>query len=266
MNLGPPVRRVASLCAAVLAILVVAAPAASAAEGGYTPWNSSYIERQDYTVRLVGNGQNIEALRPKLEAAAAQVHAVNGVNISFPSGTIAEREPIRGEIVVTMGPTNKCGFNDMACSFPMIIDERPTEEKNVIQASKMWIKLPEELFGLTPSEQQNVIEHEFGHALGLHHYEAAFVDGYQVMAPKLTSPGYKAGDRNGFVYVRPRPGEFWSLSVAARASDRLLMACPGRKYGVWGSCKQLWPSNAGSDVAMTTLGDGSAAIAFNGGG
>lgn len=264
----PRFNRFGGFIAAALAAFAIAAPAAGAAEGGFATWDPSYIERDNYTIRLVANGQNIEALRPLLQAAAAEVQAVNGVQLTVAPGTIFEREPVRGEVVVTIDPTtNQCFFNDMACSYLKIKDERPTEAKTVIQASKIWIRRPAEVFGLTAEQQQNVIAHEFGHAMGLQHYDQPFVDGMQLMSQKLTSPYYKLGDRNGLLYVKPRPGEFWSLSVAPRASDQALQACRSTKYGTEKSCVSLWPNTPGTSAAVATLGGGtSAAIAYNGSG
>lgn len=56
------------------------------------------------------------------------------------------------------------------------------------------------------------------------------------------------------------------MSVAPRAGDRALVACRGTQLGDATCSVPLWPSNAGTDVSVTTLGDGSAAVAFNGAG
>lgn len=258
-------RRLGAVLVAIFATLAVAVPVAGADEG-FATWDPSFIERDNYTIRLVANGQNIEALRPMLESTAAEVQAVNGVQLSVAPGTIFDREPVRGEVVVVIDPTtNQCGFNDVACSFPRIKDARPTEAKTVIQASKIWVRKPAEFFGYTPEQQRNVIAHEFGHAMGLQHYDQPYVDGMQLMSQKFTSPYFKQGDRNGLLYVKPRPGEFWSFSVASRASDQLMMACRATKYGTEKSCDALWANSPGTNAAVATLGGGgSAVIAFNG--
>jgi hypothetical protein len=60
------------------------------------------------------------------------------------------------------------------------------------------------------------------------------------------------------------PKEEW-MSVAPRASDRALEACLGTKFGAATCSGPLWQSNSGTDVSVTTLGEGNAAaVAFNG--
>jgi len=110
-----------------------------------------------------------------------------------------------------------------------------------------------------PIDLVTVSAHELGHSLGLAHSSDPNALMYAYYS---RSHRYLAQDDIAGVVSLYRG---W-MSVAPRSSDQALVACLGTRFGDAACSVPLWPNNVGTDASVTTLGDGNAAVAFNGSG
>ncbi|HEU5084556.1 MAG TPA: hypothetical protein VFU14_14525 [Acidimicrobiales bacterium] len=141
-----------------------------------------------YTLRLAGGDGRIDQYRDEFARAAQAASAATGLPIRLAGGRGGSVDPSRGEITIVLGD-GPCGANAVGCGGPSLTS---TE----VPAGRVWIRGA--ALGLTPAQRTNLAMHELGHALGLRHHAAAWVDGVQVMHPQVTEvPSYRAGDGAG---------------------------------------------------------------------
>lgn len=166
------------------------------ASGGYTLFSeTARWLRSGYTIRLTGSDGRIDALRPQLAAVAAAAEAIGGLPVRVAAGVGGPVDPARGEIVVVLG-TGPCGAGASGCGGPAL-------SSTEVISGRIWIS-PHAL-GMTEVRRANLVAHELGHALGLHHHSPAWTDGIQVMHPRNQGiRTYRAGDAAGLRHVAGR--------------------------------------------------------------
>jgi hypothetical protein len=204
---------IAVLCIAAVPAAATAAPVDSgltlsgaarsstlSAEGGsgYNAKCGACVVRRSYTVRLVASSQaNVENLRGDVEAAAAQIRSINGVNLAVAPGTIAERSPQFGEILVY---TKALSGSTGAASW---WTTSQIGNLTAMDSGTVTIAAPvTNLSGYNAARRRNTVLHEFGHVMGLEHYDAEYGGTVQVMntyQTELTS--YQTGDLIGLAYM-----------------------------------------------------------------
>ncbi|MCC7077885.1 MAG: hypothetical protein IT198_12235 [Acidimicrobiia bacterium] len=180
------------------------AQAAAAANfpGGYLPYWTNITYRRTYTIRLIASPYNVEAIRPALQAAAANASASSKVEITVASGQIPVRAPGTGEIVARVSPTSPCTSTNWAgCGGP----KTPATWTNggtsfIHSAGEIWIH-PTAL-GYSARNLEHVVTHEIGHALALQHYNSLFNGENQVMhESSYDAPSFRSGDANGLMTI-----------------------------------------------------------------
>ena len=165
---------------------------------GFAVLNPSWVDRSNYTLRLVSSG-NVEAFRSTVQAAVNDLGA-GGVQIYVAPGTIPAREPEPGEILLSNSENPECK-GAAGCARP-VVTEPGTGGKSFITASRIWIHAV--VNNYSAAEKLHVVEHELGHALGLDHYSSLYNGQYQLMHPSsYDASSYRSGDRNGLSYMYP---------------------------------------------------------------
>lgn len=145
-----------------------------------------------YTLRLAGSDGRIEQYRDEFVRAAQAASAATGLPIRLAAGRGGSTDPARGEITVILGD-GPCGDHAVGCGGPSLTS---TE----LRAGRVWIRGV--ALGLTAAQRTNLAMHELGHALGLRHHAAPWVDGTQVMHPQVTEvPTYRSGDGAGLKFM-----------------------------------------------------------------
>lgn len=165
-------------------------PSAPASPGqGFALFStSSRLLPQGYTLRLAGTDSRIEQYRDEFARAAQAASAATGLPIRLAGGRTGSIDPARGEITIVLG-NGPCGANAVGCGGPSLTSTEVT-------AGRVWIRSV--ALGLNAAQRTNLAMHELGHALGLRHHAAAWVDGVQVMHPQVTEvPSYRSGDGAG---------------------------------------------------------------------
>jgi hypothetical protein len=233
------------MVALVAVVAGLAFPSAAAAEDqGYALIRPGSVDRSSYTLRLVANGQNVEAVRTDVLAAALEVGFSGGPSITVAAGTIPDRKAAPGEILLSVSATNSCMAANVSCGEPYFGGRRPADSRPLVESGRIWIDpviLSQPSFSL-----RHVIRHELGHALGLNHYEALYKGYYQVMAPGSSPTFYQPGDRNGLSFLGQPPMDLPHVAFAHYLS---------KTVGEWGfSAASGWlpETRGGHSVATGT--------------
>jgi hypothetical protein len=233
----------------MVALLAVVAgltfPSAAAAEDqGYALIRPGSVDKSSYVLRLVANGQNVEALRTIVQAAAVDVSWSGGPSITVAAGTIPNREAAPGEILLSVSAANSCVAANTSCGEPYFAGRRPADSRPLVGSGRIWIDPV--ILGQPSLSQRHVVEHELGHALGLNHYEALYKGSYQVMAPGSGATLYQSGDRNGLSFLGQSPVDLPHVAFADYLS---------KTVGEWGfSAASGWlpETRGGHSVATGT--------------
>ncbi len=175
------------------------APAGSAPQPTVSPGQgfavfsaSPRLLASGYALRLAGSDARIEQYRDEFARAAQAASAATGLPIRLAGTRGGAVDPSRGEITVVIG-NGPCGADAVGCGGPSFTS---TE----VPAGRVWIRSV--ALGLTAAQRTNLAMHELGHALGLRHHAAGWVDGVQVMYPTVTdTPTYRAGDGAGLKFM-----------------------------------------------------------------
>lgn len=175
---------------------------------GFELLGSSLADQSFYTLRLLANGQNVEAMRSVAQTAANDVASASGVEIQIAPGTIPDtvpdREPEPGEILLSVDKSTPCSIGAAGCGGPSRFEFRPFDGREVVTAGRIW--LDPQVLGYSVTDQTHVLEHELGHVLGLQHYSQQFNGEDQVMHPwSYAATSYRSGDRNGLFFLHPSP-------------------------------------------------------------
>ncbi len=189
-------------------------PATEATEAGGSPGRPTrasgpgfktfdIVERNQagYTFRLVATPE-VESYRDDVTRAAADLTVATGGTYTVAAGTIADRDPVDGEVLVRVTADSPCGSlvsgGAIGCGGPDVFGSTATR-------GDVWLSPDLDTFSATV--QNTVVAHEVGHALGLAHFDALYEGKYQVMrsyaADDLDS--YRSGDIGGLVFLFPPP-------------------------------------------------------------
>jgi hypothetical protein len=168
---------------------------------GFALLNERYATGTPYALRLV-QSTGVEQFRNELEAAAWEVWTASGISISVLPGTVPNtgQEPGVGEILFSVD-FPPCGSGGGAgCAEPKNVQTRPSDFKEVVRSGRIWINIS--VLSYTQAQQDHVIKHELGHALGLAHYTASYQGQVQVMSNQsYDASTYRSGDRNGLSHL-----------------------------------------------------------------
>lgn len=151
-----------------------------------------------YEIRLVASPR-IEQVRPHVAAARTDAATV-GPALSLRDGVIERMGPGRGQIDVTVSSSSPCRGYWLACGGPTIVD-------GVVHSGQIWVN--PRLLERAHSEILNTVRHEFGHTMGLAHFDGWHRGELQVMhSRRFDATNYRAGDRSGIAFTTSggRPG------------------------------------------------------------
>lgn len=170
---------------------------------GFVTFDWVERHRHDYTFRL-RSGPEIEQWRDEIQTAANEIAAATGGTFVVAPGTTGAVEAGAGEILVEVTPSSPCGAlggsgNPVGCGGPTGVD-------GVIVDGHVW--LAPDLNTHSAHIGQATVSHEIGHALGLAHFDAHYLDLPQVMRSYVSNDGalsYRAGDLNGLTALTPPP-------------------------------------------------------------
>ncbi|HEX4465242.1 MAG TPA: hypothetical protein VH042_11440 [Solirubrobacterales bacterium] len=198
--------RAGALAILMLALFTTTAYGSEYEGAGFKVLDSSYVDRPTYTLHLV-EGPNAEAFRAAAEVAASDALQASGVSIVVAPGTVSDHEPSEGEILVRLGaaPSGCTGAEVYGCTYPILRSgARELDNRWLINGARMWLNPV--AAGWSADDKSHLVEHELGHALGLAHYEWMYEGTLQVMnGSHYGAVHYASGDRNGLMYLNPRP-------------------------------------------------------------
>jgi hypothetical protein len=249
---------------------VASSPAFTGA--GFTTLPSPYTDsnlrdRSSYTLRLVANGQgNVETMRAAVQAAASEVAASSGVAITVAAGTVPDttpdREPVTGEILLSIDSSPPCPPPVAGCGGPRILTFHPYSQAGIVEGGRVWID--PQVVGYTTAQRQHVVDHELGHALGLGHHDADFNGQRQVMhSSSYDASSYRAGDRNGLVFLALKPMPRPSPVVMPNGDEYMFYRGSNDQLQAW-----FWNGSSWSQLswgsAGTVAGDPSAVVTTGG--
>lgn len=164
---------------------------ARATLGGYAVLFDGVGIHRNYTVRMVTDHPDWDEIDEEVADAVAEIDYITGGNVQMGS-TIGQHTTAPGQISVSVATTSPCGalnwFAAIGCGAAYWVDDR-------IEFGQVWI-----CTCLTADAGvYGTIIHEFGHALGLMHYNPDYEGQVQVMFPTY-APGmirFRSGDVNG---------------------------------------------------------------------
>ena len=162
---------------------------------GFATYGDAKLLRH-YEIRMVWSA-GIEQLRPFVAQAAAGVTAASGQSLELRPGQVERMGPGRGQIDVVVSDSSPCTGMWLGCGGPTIDD-------GVIVSGQIWIS--PRAFERSTAELENTVRHEFGHTMGLAHYEYLHDDHVQTMHPtRFDAPRYEAGDIDGLRFTAGKP-------------------------------------------------------------
>ncbi len=146
-----------------------------------------------YEIHLV-DSPGIEAYRALVERAARAASDAGGPALTVVAGRFrAQAEPPPGVIDVVVAESAPCAGAWLGCGGPTI-------DHGVVVAGQMWFN--PRLAGRAPSEIDNTVRHELGHALGLAHFPWLFDGRVQTMHPtRFDADRYETGDQSGLRFL-----------------------------------------------------------------
>ncbi|HYG93585.1 MAG TPA: hypothetical protein VD859_08325 [Nocardioides sp.] len=173
---------------------------------GWTPYTARYRfqARPTYEVRLVRRGGNdADVMRAGWESAVLRNPYVD---MTVMPGTVRRTKPRRGEILVVLDSTSRCGRaypNWLGCSQPQKLTWVPGTDRRRALVHSGTIRIRPRLLETYPTHAVHVYMHEIGHILGMSHFDKKYEGAYQVMRTQSsTSTTYQAGDRHGLASAR----------------------------------------------------------------
>jgi hypothetical protein len=170
--------------------------------GGFTKFSNVQFGDRQMTVR---NTTGLAAsVRTSVTTAVNAINQIANANLTF--GSDVSRDALSGEIVVRAVASTLCGGGAAGCAQVFVRDGGIVDRANV-EIANIHVGTTAEL---------PIILHEFGHAMGLNHFDETFESAYQVMRsfvdPSMTS--YRSGDTNGLRSLLGAPfGTFESATT-----------------------------------------------------
>lgn len=149
-----------------------------------------------YEIRFVWSA-GIEQLRPFVAQAAAAVTGASSQSLELRPGQIDRMGPGRGQIDIVVSDSSPCTGMWLGCGGPTIDEGR-------IVSGQIWIN--PRAFHRSAAELDNTVRHEFGHTMGLAHYEYLHDDHVQTMHPtRFDAARYESGDVDGLRFTAGLP-------------------------------------------------------------
>jgi hypothetical protein len=157
--------------------------------GGFT--KLSLVQRGDPQMTVRNTTGLPASVRTSVTTAVNAVNQIASANLQF--GTDVARDALSGEIVVRAVSSTLCGGGAAGCAqFYVRTDDlgQYVVDRVNVEIASVWVGTSLEL---------PIILHEFGHAMGLDHFDAFFENSYQVMRSFVddSMTSFRSGDTNG---------------------------------------------------------------------
>ena len=106
--------------------------------------------------------------------------------------------------MVSIGSAKMCPREAAGCTSWHRLDNDSSTGISTIRSARI-ILINREVRALGRRDQDSVVAHELGHALGLNDFNGVYKGSVQVMNAGAYAAGgiYRAGDRNGLIALRP---------------------------------------------------------------
>jgi hypothetical protein len=162
---------------------------------GFATYGDAKLLRH-YEIRMVWSA-GIEQLRPFVAETVAEVTAASGQSLEIRPGQVERMGPGRGQIDIVVSDSSPCTGMWLGCGGPTLDD-------GVVVSGQIWIS--PRAFERSTAELDNTVRHEFGHTMGLAHYEYVHEDRVQTMHPtRFDAARYEAGDIDGLRFTAGKP-------------------------------------------------------------